>query len=56
VNPASGYAAEALMIAADCRLRKGDKTGARDTYKRVLAEYPESPLVADALKQLEELK
>lgn len=56
VNPKSNYAAEALMTAAGCRLKLGDKTGARDTYKRVLTGYPESPLVRDALKQLEALR
>ena len=56
VNPKSNYAAEALMSAGACYLKLGDKEKARDTYKQVLSEYPESPLVKDALKQLEMLK
>ena len=56
VNPKSNYAAEALMTAAACRLKLGDNPGARDTYNRVLTEYPESPYVKDALKRLEQIR
>ena len=56
VNPKSNYAAEALMTAADCYLKGGDKTRARDTYNRVLAAYPESPYVKEALGKIEKLK
>jgi tetratricopeptide (TPR) repeat protein/chitodextrinase len=56
VNPRSNYAAEALMGAAECYLSLGDKPKARDTYKRVLGEYPESPFVKTALTRLEEIK
>ena len=56
VNPASNYAGELLMTAGECHLALGDKTAARDTYKRVLGEYPESPHVKDALSRLEALK
>ena len=56
VNPKSNYAAEALMTAGACYLKSGDKEKARDTYKQVLSEYPESPLVKDALERFESLK
>jgi len=56
VNPRSNYAAEALLAAGDCFLKLGEKPKARDTYKRVLGEYPESPFVKTALRRLEELK
>ncbi|HUU43194.1 MAG TPA: tetratricopeptide repeat protein, partial [Planctomycetota bacterium] len=55
VNPRSNYAPEALMIAADCHTRLGDKPAARDTYNRVITGYPESPFVKDAVKALERL-
>ncbi len=56
VNPRSNYAAEALMNAALSWEKLGDKAKARDTYRRVPAEYPESPYVKDAIKQSEGLK
>jgi TolA-binding protein len=56
VNPGSNYADEALLIAGDCLAALGDKTKARDTYKRILSEYPESPLVKEALARIESLK
>ena len=56
VNPRSNYAAEALMNAALSWEKLGDKVKARDTYRRVPAEYPESPYVKDALKQAEGLR
>lgn len=56
VNPRSNYAAEALMAAGACRLKSGDKAKARDTYKQVLSDYPESPCVKGALERLEKLE
>jgi tetratricopeptide (TPR) repeat protein len=56
VNPRSNYAAEALMDAAECYVGVGDKSKARDTYRRVLSEYPESPFVKTAVTKLEGLK
>jgi tetratricopeptide (TPR) repeat protein len=56
VNPRSNYAAEALMGAAECYVSVGDKSKARDAYRRVLSEYPESPFVKTAITKLEGLK
>jgi len=56
VNPRSNYAAEALMGAAECYVNAGDKSKARDAYRRVLSEYPESPFVKTAITKLEGLK
>ena len=52
VNPISNYAAELLMLAADAyeKLRKPEKAAA--ALKRVVKEYPESPLAAKAASKL----
>jgi TolA-binding protein len=50
VNPRSHYAPELLMLAADAytKMRKTDL--ARKTFRRIVKDYPESPLAAKAKK------
>ncbi len=55
VNPASNYAAQLLMLAADAYGRLGKKPAAATALKRVVKDYPESPLAADAAGRLKKL-
>ena len=52
VNPASNYAAEMLMLAADACLKTGDRDKGKDLLKRIVEKYPESPLAAKAAEKL----
>ena len=52
VNPKSNYAGEALLVAGDAWAKLGDKEKSRNTYKRVLRDYPESPFVKAAKERL----
>jgi TolA-binding protein len=51
----SNYSADLLMIAADAYGKLGKKEQVVDTLKRVVAEYPESSLAAEAARKLKSL-
>ncbi len=48
VNPRSHYAPELLMLAADAYTKMQKADLARKTFRRIVKEYPESPLAAKA--------
>ncbi len=54
VNPRSHYAPELLMLSAEAytKMRKTDL--ARKTFRRIVKDYPESPLAAKAKKMISE--
>jgi len=56
VNPKSTYAPEALMTEADCYLQLGDAQKAIAALESLVEDYPDSPLVEDARKKIEEIR
>lgn len=52
VNPRSNYAAEHLQLAADAYAKAGKPDQAAKTLQRIVKQYPESPLAAEAKKKL----
>ncbi|MDY6913144.1 MAG: PKD domain-containing protein [Planctomycetota bacterium] len=54
VNPASNYAAELLMLAGEAYRKTDRHSQAEDALKRIVRDYPESPLAADAAKMLKQ--
>ena len=52
VNPRSNYAPELLMLAAEACRALGKADAARTALRRIVQNYPESPLAAKARKQL----
>jgi len=56
VNPRSNYADKLLLIAADAYQKKGDKAGAIASLRKVVADYPASPLVPEAKSRLAKLE
>ena len=55
VNPTSPYAADCLMLAAQCYVKVGDKKKAAAVLRQVVDEYKDSPLNAEAAKQLKQM-
>jgi TolA-binding protein len=53
VNPDSSYVDQILMLAADCEMRRGRKDRALATLNSILKDYPGSPLVPLAKKNIE---
>ena len=51
VNPRSNYAAELLMMAAEAQDKLGRPDAAAATRKRIVKQYPESPLAAKAVEK-----
>lgn len=51
-NPRSNYAPSLLLLACDAYQQANKREQARQALSRVVAEYPESPLAADARKRL----
>ena len=51
-NPASNYAAQLLLLAADAYRRLGKDADAKAALKQVVEKYPESPLAAEAARML----
>jgi tetratricopeptide (TPR) repeat protein len=56
VNPDSAYVDQILLLAADCELRRGKKDRALATLHSILKDYPGSPLVPQAKKNIETLE
>jgi TolA-binding protein len=56
VNPDSAYADRLLFAAAECqeKLQRADRAAA--AYQSLIADYPGSPLVAEARKRLAQLR
>ncbi|HOF17570.1 MAG TPA: PKD domain-containing protein [Phycisphaerae bacterium] len=54
VSPASNYAPELLLMAAECYEKLNDAPAAKAALKRVVEKYPESSLAATARKKLAE--
>ena len=52
VNPQSNYAAELLMLQFKAHKARGQTDLARRSLERIVKEYPESPLAAEAAKKL----
>ena len=52
VNPTCHYAAQLLMSAAEAYAQRGNIQRAQMTLGRIVNEYPESPLAAEAAKKL----
>ncbi len=52
VNPASNYAAQLLLLAAEAYRRLGKDDQAKAALRQLVEKYPESPLVAEAAKAL----
>ncbi|HAU38549.1 MAG TPA: hypothetical protein DCX07_12640, partial [Phycisphaerales bacterium] len=53
VSPASNYAPELLLMAAECYGKLGDAQAAKAALKRVVEKYPESSLAVTARKKLD---
>jgi len=52
VHPASNYAAQLLLLAADAYRRLGKDDEAKAALRQLIEKYPESPLVGEAAKAL----
>ena len=52
VNPGSNYAPQLLLHLAEAQRRLGKDDLARAALKQIVEEYPESPLAAEAARQL----
>lgn len=56
VNSAAPYADQLVLIAALSEKRLGQPARAADSYRKLLTEYPGSPLVEEAQKELDRLE
>jgi len=56
VNPESPYVDQILMLAADCEMRRGRKDAALAILHSILQDYPGSPLVPAAKKNIQVLE
>ncbi|MGB2820938.1 MAG: tetratricopeptide repeat protein, partial [Phycisphaerae bacterium] len=52
VNPASNYAAQLLLLAAEAYRKLGKDDEAKAALRQLVEKYPESPLVGEAAKAL----
>ena len=52
VNPASNYAAQLLLLSSDAYKKLGKDDLAKAALEKIVKEYPESPLAAEAAKTL----
>jgi len=52
VNPTSNYGAELLMLAVQAYGKMDKPAKARETLKRIVEKFPESPLAAEAARSL----
>ena len=52
INPDSPYADRLVFLSAECEEKSGHGDRARAAYQSLLADYPGSPLVAEARKRL----
>ncbi len=56
VNPRSNYADRLLMKVYECWMKKGDKMRAAAALRRIIKDYPASPLVPEAKSKLAALR
>jgi TolA-binding protein len=54
--PRSGKKADAEFMIGNCHLALGDRAGARESFERVVSDYPVSPLVDRAKEKLARLR
>ena len=55
VNPASPYADQLLLLAADCEVKRGRADRALATLQSLLKDYPGSPLIPEVKKNIARL-
>jgi TolA-binding protein len=55
-NPDSPYIDQLLLLAADCELKQGRSEPALAILRRLLKDYPGSPLVPLAKQKLSQLE
>ena len=56
VNPNGSYAAELLMLAADAYFNANQPMKTRSIQRKLVKDYPESPLYPEAVEMLNEDK